>query len=180
MGQVAGKGFLGPVVLGLGFTELDRPWEGRMCPGRRVWAEDAHCLCAGDHRTRQDGTLSPLLISTNGALCLVPWARLQLLVPTPHDFSSVFLFWPAGVISEQGLRGEVPPVLQHHILKVALELPTSKFSWLKAQEGPDADIIGGERSVFYLLMKMFVTSTHLQLKSSTKLLIIKVRVFHSL
>lgn len=44
------------------------------------------------------------------------------------------------------------------------------------QEGPDAEIIGGERSVFYLLMKMFVTSSHLQLKSSTKLLIIKVSV----
>lgn len=42
---------------------------------------------------------------------------------------------PAGVISEQGLREEVPPILQHHILKVALELPTSKFSWLKAQVG---------------------------------------------
>lgn len=43
------------------------------------------------------------------------------------------------------------------------------------QEGPEAEIFGGERSVFYLLMKMFVTSTHLQLKSSTKRLIIKVR-----
>lgn len=31
-----------------------------------------------------------------------------------------------------------------------------------------------ERSVFYLLMKMFVTSSHLQLKSSTQLLIMKV------
>lgn len=46
----------------------------------------------------------------------------------------------------------------------------------KLQEGPEAEIIGGERSVFYLLMKMFVTSSHLQLKSSTKLLITKVNV----
>lgn len=29
--------------------------------------------------------------------------------------------------------------------------------------------------MFYLLMKMFLTSTHVQLKSSTKLLIVKVR-----
>ncbi|KAB1283048.1 Nucleolar pre-ribosomal-associated protein 1 [Camelus dromedarius] len=82
-----------------------------------------------------------------------------------------------GVISEEGLREEVPPILQHHILKVALELPASKFLWLKAQEGPDAEIIGGKRSVFYLLMKMFVTSSHSQLKSSTKLLIVKVSTF---
>ncbi|XP_057620444.1 nucleolar pre-ribosomal-associated protein 1 isoform X3 [Chionomys nivalis] len=79
-----------------------------------------------------------------------------------------------GIISEQGPPKEVPPILQHHMLKVALELPASKFLWLKAQESHDAEIIGGERSVFYLLMKMFVNSSHLQLKSSTKLLIIKI------
>lgn len=49
---------------------------------------------------------------------------------TSHLFSSCP---PAGVISEEGLREEVPPLLQHHILKVALELPASKFLWLKAQ-----------------------------------------------
>lgn len=48
----------------------------------------------------------------------------------------------------------------------------------KLQEGPEAEIIGGERSVFYLLMKMFVTSSHSQLKLSTKLLIVKVSVFY--
>nr|XP_036870514.1 nucleolar pre-ribosomal-associated protein 1 isoform X1 [Manis javanica] len=103
-------------------------------------------------------------------ICLYQKVVPHVVMQYNFDFSKLL----KGVISEQGLRGEVPPVLQHHILKVALELPTSKFSWLKAQEGPDADIIGGERSVFYLLMKMFVTSTHLQLKSSTKLLIIKI------
>lgn len=34
--------------------------------------------------------------------------------------------------------------------------------------------MGGERSVFYLLMKMFVASAHAQLKASTKRLIVKV------
>ncbi|KAM5335146.1 nucleolar pre-ribosomal-associated protein 1 isoform 2-T2 [Glossophaga mutica] len=86
------------------------------------------------------------------------------------DFSKLL----RGVISEQGLRQQAPPVLQDHMLKVALELPASKFAWLKAREGPEADTIGGGRSVFYLLMKMFVTSTHLQLKACTKLLIIKI------
>jgi hypothetical protein len=48
---------------------------------------------------------------------------------------SVFLTSSTGVISEQGLREEVPPILQHHMLKVALELPANKFLWLKAQVG---------------------------------------------
>lgn len=32
--------------------------------------------------------------------------------------------------------------------------------------------------MFYLLMKMFVTSSHSHLKSSTKLLIVKVSLFY--
>ncbi|XP_027441652.2 nucleolar pre-ribosomal-associated protein 1 isoform X1 [Zalophus californianus] len=103
-------------------------------------------------------------------ICLYQKVVPHVVMQYNFDFSKLL----KGIISEQGLRDEVPPVLQHHILKVALELPASKFLWLKAQEGPDAEIIGGERSVFYLLMKMFVTSSHLQLKSSTKLLIIKI------
>ncbi|XP_047576986.1 nucleolar pre-ribosomal-associated protein 1 [Lutra lutra] len=103
-------------------------------------------------------------------LCLYQKVVPHVVMQYNFDFSKLL----KGVISEQGLRDQVPPILQHHILKVALELPASKFLWLKAQEGPDADIVGGERSVFYLLMKMFVTSSHLQLKSSTKLLIIKI------
>nr|XP_058152142.1 nucleolar pre-ribosomal-associated protein 1 isoform X2 [Dasypus novemcinctus] len=104
------------------------------------------------------------------AICLYQKVAPHLVMQYNFDFSKLL----KGVISEQGLREEVPPVLQHHILQVALELPASKFMWLKAQEGPDAEIIGGERSVFYLLMKMFVSSTHPQLKSSTRLLIMKI------
>lgn len=44
-------------------------------------------------------------------------------------------FPPTGVISEEGLREEVPVTLQHLVLKVALALPASKFLWLKAQVG---------------------------------------------
>ncbi|XP_043449674.1 nucleolar pre-ribosomal-associated protein 1 [Prionailurus bengalensis] len=103
-------------------------------------------------------------------ICLYQKVVPHVVLQYNFDFSKLL----KGVLSEQGLREEVPPVLHHHILKVALELPASKFLWLKAQEGPEAEIIGGERSVFYLLMKMFVTSSHLQLKSSTKLLITKI------
>ncbi|KAM9201246.1 LOW QUALITY PROTEIN: nucleolar pre-ribosomal-associated protein 1 [Dugong dugon] len=103
-------------------------------------------------------------------ICLYQKVVPHMVMQYNFDFSKLL----KGVMSEQGPRDEVPPVLQYHILKVALELPASKFLWLKAQEGPDAEIVGGERSVFYLLMKMFVTSSHSQLKSSTKLLITKI------
>ncbi|KAM6224025.1 nucleolar pre-ribosomal-associated protein 1 [Rhynchocyon petersi] len=103
-------------------------------------------------------------------ICLYQKVVPHVVMQYNFDFSKLL----KGVISDQGLPKETPPILQHHILKVALELPASKFSWLKAQEGPDAEIVGGERSVFYLLMKMFVTSSHSQLKLSTKLLIIKI------
>lgn len=103
-------------------------------------------------------------------ICLYQQVVPHTVMQYNFDFSKLL----KGVISEQGPPEEVPPILQHHMLKVALELPANKFMWLKAQEGPDAEIIGGERSVFYLLMKMFVNSSHLQLKSSTKLLIIKI------
>lgn len=46
---------------------------------------------------------------------------------------------------------------------------------LPPQEGPEADIPGGERSVFYLLMKMLVSSSRPQLRSPTGRLIVKVR-----
>ncbi|XP_054556286.1 nucleolar pre-ribosomal-associated protein 1 isoform X2 [Talpa occidentalis] len=103
-------------------------------------------------------------------ICLYQKVVPHVVMQYNFDFSKLL----KGITSEQGLREEVPPILQHHMLQVALELPASKLLWLKAQEGPDAEIIGGERSVFYLLMKMFVTSSHLQLKLSTKLLITKI------
>ncbi|XP_021484142.1 nucleolar pre-ribosomal-associated protein 1 isoform X1 [Meriones unguiculatus] len=103
-------------------------------------------------------------------ICLYQQVVPYMVTQYNFDFSKLL----KGIVSEQGPPEEVPPILQHHMLKVALELPANKFLWLKAQEGPDAEIIGGERSVFYLLMKMFVNSSHFQLKSSTKLLIIKI------
>ncbi|XP_057553181.1 nucleolar pre-ribosomal-associated protein 1 isoform X1 [Hippopotamus amphibius kiboko] len=103
-------------------------------------------------------------------ICLYQKVVPHVVMQYNFDFSKLL----KGVISEEGVQEEVPPILQHHILQVALELPASKFLWLKAQEGPDAEIIGGKRSVFYLLMKMFVTSSYSQLKLSTKLLIVKI------
>ncbi|XP_061483804.1 nucleolar pre-ribosomal-associated protein 1 isoform X3 [Rhineura floridana] len=101
-------------------------------------------------------------------ICLYQQAVPHLVTQSNFDFSKLI----KGIITEKGLCQEIPPVLQYHILKVALELPANKFSWFKIQD--EAEKVCGERSVFYLLMKMFVTSNHSQLKSSTKKLIIKV------
>ncbi|KAM3934667.1 nucleolar pre-ribosomal-associated protein 1 [Leptodactylus fuscus] len=100
-------------------------------------------------------------------LCLYQRVVPHLVLQSNFDFSKLL----RGIVDESGIRKEVPPVLQHQILQVALELPASKFSWFKMQDVTD---VGGEKSVFYLLLKMFATCNKAQLKSSTKLLVIKI------
>ncbi|XP_019379437.1 PREDICTED: nucleolar pre-ribosomal-associated protein 1 [Gavialis gangeticus] len=103
-------------------------------------------------------------------ICLYQKVVPHTVTQSNFDFSKLL----KGIVTEKGLREEIPPVLQHHILKVALELPANKFAWFKVQDVSEAEKVCGERSVFYLLMKMFVTSNHSQLKISMKKLIIKV------
>ncbi|XP_056415470.1 nucleolar pre-ribosomal-associated protein 1 isoform X2 [Hyla sarda] len=98
-------------------------------------------------------------------LCLYQRVVPHLVAQSNFDFSKLL----RGIVDEKGIRTEVPPVLQHLILQVALELPASKFYWFK-----DVADVGGEKSVFYLLLKMFVTCNKAQLKSSTRLLVIKI------
>lgn len=91
-----------------------------------------HSLCQGDRRTRAGRTPCPFCQFP----CPVLMAGAAVTgAPPPPDLSSSSASPPTGVISEEGLRQEAPPILQHHILKVALELPASKFLWLKAQVG---------------------------------------------
>ncbi|XP_009955891.1 PREDICTED: nucleolar pre-ribosomal-associated protein 1 [Leptosomus discolor] len=103
-------------------------------------------------------------------ICLYQKVVPHLVARSNFDFSKLL----KGIVTEKGLREEVPPVLQHHILKVALELPANKFAWFRVQDISETEKVSGEKSVFYLLMKMFVTSNHSHLKISTKKLIIKV------
>ncbi|NXW42813.1 NPA1P protein, partial [Nyctiprogne leucopyga] len=103
-------------------------------------------------------------------ICLYQKVVPHLVARSNFDFSKLL----KGIVTEKGLREEVPPVLQHHILKVALELPANKFAWFRVQDVSETEKGSGEKSVFYLLMKMFVTSNHSHLKISTKKLIIKV------
>ncbi len=59
---------------------------------------------------------------------------------------------------------------------VFLSLRSSCFSLFspETQDLPDPDPEKGEKSVFYLLLKMFVSSNSNYLKTSTRMLVLKV------
>uniref|UniRef100_A0A9J7XVS8 URB1 ribosome biogenesis homolog n=1 Tax=Cyprinus carpio carpio TaxID=630221 RepID=A0A9J7XVS8_CYPCA len=101
-------------------------------------------------------------------MCLYQRVVPHLVSQSKFDFSKLL----KGIVTESGIKQEVPPVLQYQILQLALELPASKFSWFR--DLPDPDPEKGERSVFYLLLKMFVSSNSNYLKTSTRMLVLKV------
>ncbi|XP_039986899.1 nucleolar pre-ribosomal-associated protein 1 [Xiphias gladius] len=103
-------------------------------------------------------------------ICLYQKVVPHLVNQCKFDFSKLL----KGIVSEKGMREEVPPVLQYQILQLALDLPASKFSWFRIQDVADAESPSGERSVLYLLLKMFVSSSSSHLKTSTRMLVLKV------
>ncbi|KAK2846727.1 hypothetical protein Q5P01_009726 [Channa striata] len=103
-------------------------------------------------------------------ICLYQKVVPHLVSQCKFDFSKLL----KGIVSEDGMREEVPPVLQYQILQLALDLPATKFSWFRMQDTADAASPFGEKSVFYLLLKMFVTSSSSYLKNSTQMLVLKV------
>nr|XP_006126118.2 nucleolar pre-ribosomal-associated protein 1 [Pelodiscus sinensis] len=139
--------------------------------GERAIEEEMTEITETDEQHGSDDAETTLLKAVLlQVICLCQKAVPHLVAQSNFDFSKLL----KGIVTEKGLREEIPPVLQHHILKVALELPANKFAWFRVQDVSEAEKVQGERSVFYLLMKMFVTSKHSQLKASTKQLIIKV------
>uniref|UniRef100_A0AAQ5XV76 URB1 ribosome biogenesis homolog n=1 Tax=Amphiprion ocellaris TaxID=80972 RepID=A0AAQ5XV76_AMPOC len=86
------------------------------------------------------------------AICLYQKVVPHLVSQCKFDFSKLL----KGIVSEKGMREEVPPVLQYQILQLALDLPASKFSWFRIQDIADTESASGEKSVLYLLLKMFV------------------------
>ncbi|CAM9233271.1 unnamed protein product, partial [Lampetra planeri] len=102
-------------------------------------------------------------------ICLYQKVVPHLVSQSKFDFSKLL----KGVVSEKGLRQEVAPVLQQQILQLALDLPASKFSWFHLQDARDSDSSSGEKSVLYLLLKMFVTCSSSHLKASTRMLVLK-------
>uniref|UniRef100_A0A667XJJ7 URB1 ribosome biogenesis homolog n=1 Tax=Myripristis murdjan TaxID=586833 RepID=A0A667XJJ7_9TELE len=103
-------------------------------------------------------------------VCLYQKVVPHLVSQCKFDFSKLL----KGIMSEKGMRDEVPPVLQYQILQLALDLPASKFSWFRIQDVADSDSTCGEKSVLYLLLKMFVSSRNSHLKTSTQMLVLKV------
>uniref|UniRef100_A0A5S6LMT8 ER lumen protein-retaining receptor 2 n=1 Tax=Xenopus tropicalis TaxID=8364 RepID=A0A5S6LMT8_XENTR len=99
-------------------------------------------------------------------VCLYQKVVPHLVAQSSFDFSKLL----KGIVNEKGVREEVPPVLQYQILQVSLAL-AGFANLLYLQETPDAS---GEKSVFYLLLKMFATCIKPQLKNSIRLLIVKV------
>ncbi|NXA14825.1 NPA1P protein, partial [Sapayoa aenigma] len=132
-------------------------------PGAKLILET---LCLGS----DDAETLLLKAALLQVICLYQKVVPHLVARSNFDFSKLL----KGIVTEKGLREEVPPLLQHHVLKVALELPANKFAWFRVQDISETEKVSGEKSVFYLLMKMFVTSNHSHLKISTKKLIIKV------
>ncbi|XP_035242197.1 nucleolar pre-ribosomal-associated protein 1 [Anguilla anguilla] len=103
-------------------------------------------------------------------ICLYQKVVPHLVSQCTFDFSKLL----KGIVSERGIKEEVPPVLQHQMLQLALDLPASKFSWFRVQDIVDTEAAGREKSVFYLLLKMFVSSSDGRLKTSTRMLVLKV------
>ncbi|NWI14970.1 NPA1P protein, partial [Crypturellus soui] len=124
------------------------------------------CFCLGS----DDAEMLFLKAALLQVICLYQNVVPHLVARSNFDFSKLL----KGIVTEKGLREEVPPVLQYHILKVALELPANKFAWFRVQDASETEKVSGEKSVFYLLMKMFVTSNRSHLKIATRKLIIKV------
>ncbi|KAM6933336.1 nucleolar pre-ribosomal-associated protein 1 [Xenentodon cancila] len=118
-----------------------------------------------DAETAQVILLKALILQV---ICLYQKVVPHLVNQSKFDFSKLL----KGIVSEKGMREEVPPVLQYQILQLALDLPASKFSWFRIQDA-DAKSPSGEKSVLYLLLKMFVSSSS-QLGSSMKKLVLKV------
>ncbi|XP_068126588.1 nucleolar pre-ribosomal-associated protein 1 [Hyperolius riggenbachi] len=133
--------------------------------------EEKQVASSGDFpvMTEKDEDVQTTLVKTSllQALCLYQRVVPHLVSQSNFDFSKLL----KGIVNERGVCDEVPPILQHQILQVSLELPANKFSWFKVQETSED---GGQKSVFYLLLKMCVTCNKAQLKTSTRRLIIKI------
>uniref|UniRef100_A0A8D2JI19 URB1 ribosome biogenesis homolog n=1 Tax=Varanus komodoensis TaxID=61221 RepID=A0A8D2JI19_VARKO len=103
--------------------------------GQKGKAEDAAAIVEemaeekeanGEHDDAETTLLKAVLLHV---ICLYQQAVPHLVAQSNFDFSKLI----KGIVTEKGLRQEIPPILQHHILQVALELPANKFSWFKIQ-----------------------------------------------
>ncbi|KAB5535628.1 hypothetical protein PHYPO_G00120070 [Pangasianodon hypophthalmus] len=103
-------------------------------------------------------------------ICLYQNVVPHLVTESKFDFSKLL----KGIVSEKGMKGAVPPILQYQVLQLALELPASKFSWFRFQDVVAPEWEGREQSVLYVLLKMFVNCSNTHLRTTTRMLVLKI------
>ncbi|XP_058274902.1 nucleolar pre-ribosomal-associated protein 1 isoform X1 [Hemibagrus wyckioides] len=130
-------------------------------------------LKAEDVKTQEHGDQNQKLILFKALLlhviCLYQKVVPHLVIESKFDFSKLL----KGIVSEKGMTEDVPPILQYQLLQLALELPASKFSWFRFQDvvAPEWE---GRESILCVLLKMFVNGSNTHLRTTTKMLILKV------
>ncbi|XP_072525453.1 nucleolar pre-ribosomal-associated protein 1 isoform X4 [Salminus brasiliensis] len=129
--------------------------------GKEVKTEDY------DEQNSKEVLFKALLLQV---LCLYQRVVPHLISQSRFDFSKLL----KGIVSERGMENDIPPFLQCEILKLALELPASSFSWFRLQDVANSELIQGEGSVFHLLLKIFISTRSSQLRTLTRMLILKV------
>ncbi|XP_047662255.1 nucleolar pre-ribosomal-associated protein 1 [Tachysurus fulvidraco] len=129
---------------------------------------------AEDVKTQEHGDQAQKLILFKALLlqviCLYQKVVPHLVIECKFDFSKLL----KGIVSEKGMKEDVPPILQYQLLQLALELPTSKFSWFRFQDVVSPEWEGREQSILCVLLKMFVNGSSTHLRTTTKMLILKV------
>ncbi|XP_047018439.2 nucleolar pre-ribosomal-associated protein 1 isoform X7 [Ictalurus punctatus] len=131
-------------------------------------------LKAEEVKTQEHGDGNQKLILFKALLlqvmCLYHKVVPHLVTESKFDFSKLL----KGIVSEKGMKEDVPPILQYQVLQLALELPANKFTWFRFQDVVAPECGGCNRSVLYVLLKMFVNSSNTHLKTTTRMLILKV------
>uniref|UniRef100_A0A3Q4G050 URB1 ribosome biogenesis homolog n=1 Tax=Neolamprologus brichardi TaxID=32507 RepID=A0A3Q4G050_NEOBR len=153
-------------------TSIIEKWQS-LSKKEKAGSEEKKDKSEGDAKlTKSEDTAEVILLKALilQLICLYQKVVPHLVSQCKFDFSKLL----KGIVSEKGIKEEIPPVLQHHVLQLALDLPASKFSWFRMQGAADKDSSSGEKSVFYLLLKMFVSSSSSHLKASTQMLVLKV------
>ncbi|KAK3534662.1 hypothetical protein QTP86_018208 [Hemibagrus guttatus] len=130
-------------------------------------------LKAEDVKTQEHGDQNQKLILFKALLlqviCLYQKVVPHLVIESKFDFSKLL----TGIVPEKGMTEDVPAILQYQLLQLALELPASKFSWFRFQDvvAPEWE---GRESILCVLLKMFVNGSNTHLRTTTKMLILKV------
>uniref|UniRef100_A0A3P9IBI6 URB1 ribosome biogenesis homolog n=1 Tax=Oryzias latipes TaxID=8090 RepID=A0A3P9IBI6_ORYLA len=94
--------------------------------GKKLQNMHLYCFHQSFKMTTEVVLLKALILQV---ICLYQRVMPHLVLQCKFDFSKLL----KGIVSEKGMKEEVPPVLQYQMLQLALDLPASKFSWFHIQ-----------------------------------------------